>query len=202
MIATAVRLSHKRARVDKSAAAVKVVFVTVAKAPTLDSIEPQEGAVADGNAATAAAPRWLWKRRDAAESSDAAAGPVVPAVAGGLFSGSPRRHTPECVMEMRAEHASAKKARLLTATSNTLKGLEEGRKARTRAARMRALERSAGKRHALRKMMASADARRAAVIGARIATVHAHLESAKAKAALVKAARTVLATAAQTAVAC
>jgi hypothetical protein len=206
VIETAVRMSRKRVRATaEPASPVRVLFITSAAAPALKE-EEEEGsthvAVADAAAATQHTPRWLWKRAGVSDvtttAADAAPLPIMP---GGLFSSSPRRGTPERVIEMRVEHASAKKARLLTATSNTLKGIVAGRVARVRSARLRRLERAASKRHALRKSMLSAESRRAALLAGKLAAVHAHLESVKAKAALVRAARASAAVAA-TAVAC
>ena len=205
VIETAVRMSRKRVRATaEPASPVRVLFITSATAPALKE-EEEEGsttvAVADAAAATQHTPRWLWKRAGVSDVTTTTADAAPLPMPGGLFSSSPRRGTPERVIEMRVEHASAKKARLLTATSNTLKGIEAGRVARVRSARLRRLERAASKRHALRKSMLSAESRRAALLAGKLAAVHAHLESVKAKAALVRAARASAAVAA-TAVAC
>jgi hypothetical protein len=104
---------------------------------------------------TAAAPLWVWKRAGApvALGDAPAGGSAALVVPGGLFSSSPRRSPSRDVLEARAEHASAKKTRLLTAAANALKGIDEGRRARARAARMKRLSGSASARHALRKAM-------------------------------------------------
>ena len=153
---------------------------------------------------TAAAPLWAWKRAGAAAAAaagDAAAAAAPLVVPGGLFSSSPRRGPSRDALDARAEHASAKKARLLTATSNTLKGIDAGRRARARGARMRRLSGTAAARHALRKTLAGADARRAALMAAKLAAVHSHLEAVQVKRAVVMAARAA-AKVSQTATAC
>ena len=191
VIATAVQMARKRARSPE----FRVLFVT--KAPTLVSsgVDENVNTAEDTNA-----PRWLWKRQG---SSGAAALERRSSghVPGGLFSSSPRRISSAAAIDMRADHASAKKARLLAATSNMLKGVQEGRKARLRITRMRRLERAAGKRLSLRNMLKSADVRRAALAADKLAAIHAHLSAVQTKRALVKAAR-IGAMPAPTAVAC
>lgn len=95
MISTALRLSHRRPSAARVRPTVRVEFVGAAT-----GAQEEDEAAAAAQAVASPPSRWGWKRGDAAAVGGAAAA-TPTRVAGGLFSGSPRRMAPERVIEMR-----------------------------------------------------------------------------------------------------